>query len=254
MTTQLRATPERADATTGGLDVRGLSAGYGEVLVIDSLDLHVDAGEIVAMLGRNGAGKTTTLMAIGGFLRRVSGEVRVGGVAVTGAPYRRMRGRIGLVLEGRTIFGPMTTVQNLKVGNVAVAEAVELFPELEPRLNIKAGLLSGGEQQMLSLARAMLRRPDVLLLDELSFGLAPVICDRLFSRIRRFAEDHGMAVLLVEQHLHYAAMVADRVLVMNEGRIVVQLPANELERRADEIERLYLGGPESATSDGDAKP
>jgi branched-chain amino acid transport system ATP-binding protein len=248
MTTELQAAPRGFDSPTAGLDVHGLCAGYGEVLVINGLDLHVDGGEIVAMLGRNGAGKTTTLMAIGGFLRRVSGDVRVGGVSVAGAPYRRMRGRIGLVLEGRTVFGPMSTAQNLRVGGVAVPDAVELFPELEPRLNVKAGLLSGGEQQMLSLARAMLRRPDVLLLDELSFGLAPVVCDRLFSRIRRYAEDHGMAVLLVEQHLHYAAVVADRALVMNQGEIVLELPADELEDRADEIERLYLGGPEVGTS------
>jgi branched-chain amino acid transport system ATP-binding protein len=244
MTTELRAAPEAINARPGGLDVRGLSAGYGEVHVISGLDLHVDAGEIVSMLGRNGAGKTTTLLAIGGFLRRTSGDIRVGGVSVSGAAYRRMRGRIGLVLEGRTVFGPLTTAQNLKVGGVAVADAVELFPELERRLNVKAGFLSGGEQQMLSLARAMLRRPDVLLLDELSFGLAPVVCDRLFSRIRWYAEDHRMAVLLVEQHLHYAAMVADRALVMNEGAIVLELPANELEYRADEIEQHYLGGPE----------
>ena len=224
-----------------GLDVRGLCAGYGEVPVITDLDLHVDPGEVVAVLGRNGAGKTTTLLAIGGFLRNSTGEIHVDGQRLQGPPYRRMRGLLGLMLEGRSVFGPLTTRQNLKLGDVDVGDALEIFPELEARLDVKAGLLSGGEQQMLSLVRAMCRRPQVLLLDELSFGLAPVICDRLFSRIRGFAEDHRIAVVLVEQHLHYAAVVADRALVMNEGRILLELPTDELEARAAEVERLYLG-------------
>ena len=233
-----------------GLEVRGLCAGYGEVPVLTDLDLHADPGEVVAMLGRNGAGKTTTLLAIGGFLRNSRGEIRVDGQSVRGAPHRRMRGLLGLMLEGRSVFGPLTTRQNLKLGGVEVPDALEVFPELEPRLDVRAGLLSGGEQQMLSLVRAMCRRPRVLLLDELSFGLAPIVCDRLFSRVRGFAEDHQIAVVLVEQHLHYAAMVADRAVVMNEGRILLELPAGELEARADEVERLYLGGP-GLESDGE---
>lgn len=232
-----------------GLDVRGLTAGYGAAPVISELNLRVDAGEVVAMLGRNGAGKTTTLMAIGGFVKRSAGVVAVNGNAVSGAPHHRMRGLVGLVLEGRSVFPPMTTAQNLKVGGVGVADAVRLFPELEPRLNVRAGNLSGGEQQMLSLARAMCRRPRVLLLDELSFGLAPVICERLFSRVREFAADHGIAVVLVEQHLHYAAQVADRAVVMSQGRIALELPASELTSRAAEVERLYLG---TAEMDGKA--
>ena len=232
-----------------GLDVRGLTAGYGAAPVISELNLRVDAGEVVAMLGRNGAGKTTTLMAIGGFVKRSAGVVTVNGNAVSGAPHHRMRGLVGLVLEGRSVFPPMTTAQYLKVGGVGVADAVRLFPELEPRLNVRAGNLSGGEQQMLSLARAMCRRPRVLLLDELSFGLAPVICERLFSRVREFAADHGIAVVLVEQHLHYAAQVADRAVVMSQGRIALELPASELTSRAAEVERLYLG---TAEMDGKA--
>jgi branched-chain amino acid transport system ATP-binding protein len=232
------------NARPTGLDVRGLSAGYDESSVISGLDLHVDAGEVVAMLGRNGAGKTTTLMAIGGFLKRSGGVITVDGIAIGGPPHRRMRGLVGLMLEGRSVFAPLTTAQNLKVGGVKLADALRLFPELEARLHIRAANLSGGEQQMLSLARAMCRRPRVLLLDELSFGLAPVVCDRLFSGIRRFAADHDIAVLLVEQHLNYAALVADRAVVMGQGQIALELPTSQLISRAAEVEQLYLGGPQ----------
>jgi branched-chain amino acid transport system ATP-binding protein len=234
-------TTEVANTRLAGLDVRGLTAGYGAAPVVSELNLHVDAGEVVAMLGRNGAGKTTTLMAIGGFVKRSAGVITVGGSAMGGPPHLRMRGLVGLVLEGRSVFPPMTTAQNLKVGGVAVADALRLFPELEARLNVRAGNLSGGEQQMLSLARAMCRRPRVLLLDELSFGLAPVVCERLFSRIREFAADHDIAVVLVEQHLHYAAKVADRAVVMSQGQIALELPSSELTTRAGEVEQLYLG-------------
>lgn len=227
-----------------GLDVRGLSAGYGAAPVVSGLNLHADAGEVVAMLGRNGAGKTTTLMAIGGFLRRSAGVITIDGAAIGGPPHRRMRGLVGLVLEGRSTFPPLTTAQNLKVGGVEPADALRLFPELEARLHVKAGNLSGGEQQMLSLARAMCRRPRVLLLDELSFGLAPVVCERLFSGVRQFAADHDIAVVLVEQHLHYAALVADRAIVMSQGQVALELPSSELVSRASEVEQLYLGGPE----------
>jgi branched-chain amino acid transport system ATP-binding protein len=232
-----------------GLDVRGLSAGYGAAPVVSGLNLRVAAGEVVAMLGRNGAGKTTTLMAIGGFVKRSAGEITIDGHPMSGPAYRRMRGRLGLVLEGRSVFAPLTTAQNLKVGGVGVADALRLFPELEARLHVRAGSLSGGEQQMLSLARAMCRRPRALLLDELSFGLAPVICERLFSRVRQFAADHDIAVVLVEQHLHYAAQVADRAVVMSRGQVALELPASELAGRAAEVERLYLG---TAEMDGEA--
>ena len=228
-----------------GLDVRGLSAGYGAAPVISGLTLHVEPGEVVAMLGRNGAGKTTTLMAIGGFVKRSAGDITIDGNAMGGPSHRRMRGLVGLVLEGRSVFPPLTTAQNLKVGDVAVADALQLFPELEARLNVRGGNLSGGEQQMLSLARAMCRRPRVLLLDELSFGLAPVICERLFSSVRQFAADHDIAVVLVEQHLHYAAQVADRAVVMSQGRIALELPSSELASRAGEVEQLYLGTAEA---------
>jgi len=248
-------TTKVANTRPTGLDVRGLSAGYGAAPVVTGLNLHIAAGEVVAMLGRNGAGKTTTLMAIGGFVKRSAGVVTVDGHALGGPPHRRMRELVGLVLEGRSVFPPLTTAQNLKVGGVAVADALRLFPELEARLNVRAGNLSGGEQQMLSLARAMCRRPRALLLDELSFGLAPVICERLFSRIREFAADHDIAVVLVEQHLHYAAQVADRAVVMSQGQIALELPSSELTPRAGEVEQLYLGTAEmNGKAAGTMKP
>jgi branched-chain amino acid transport system ATP-binding protein len=237
-------TTAAAQVGVRGLDVRGLSAGYDAVPVVSDLDLSVASGEVVALLGRNGAGKTTTLMAIAGFVKRATGTVTIDGRPLAGPSHRRMRGLLGLVLEGRSVFAPLTTAQNLKVGGVRFADAMELFPELEARQHIRAGNLSGGEQQMLSLARAMCRRPRVLLLDELSFGLAPIACDRLFSSLRKFAAVHDIAVVLVEQHLHYAAMVADRAVVMNQGRLALELPSSQLIDRAAEVERLYLGGPE----------
>ncbi|MFJ8025425.1 ABC transporter ATP-binding protein [Streptomyces sp. NPDC096311] len=233
---------------TRGLDVRDLAAGYGSAPVISGLDLTVGAGEVVAVLGRNGVGKTTALMAIGGFLKRVTGTVTVNGTSVVGPSHRRMRRQVGLVLEGRSVFPALTTAQNLKVGQVDVSDALGVFPELGARLHVRAGNLSGGEQQMLSLARAMCRRPRVLLLDELSFGLAPVMCDQLFSGIRRFATDHGIAVVVVEQHLHYAAMVADRSVVMHQGRLALELPSSELLARSAEIEQFYLGGPDTSAA------
>jgi len=240
-----------ATTATTGLSVRDLMAGYGEVPVVTGVDLDVRGGEIVTLLGRNGAGKSTTLLAIGGFLSRCAGKVTVDGQMLRGAPHRRMRGALGLVIEGRSVFPPLTTAQNLKLAEIDIDDALTLFPELRKCLRTKAGMLSGGEQQMLALARAMCRRPSVLLVDELSFGLAPIICERLFTQLRDFARDHRMAVLLVEQHLHYAELVGDRALVMREGRIALELPASDLASRADEIERHYLGGPELSHHDGE---
>jgi branched-chain amino acid transport system ATP-binding protein len=224
------------------LDVRGLTAGYGPLAVVHEIDLSVGHGEIVGLLGRNGAGKTTTIMAIGGFLGRYGGEVKVDGVALHGPPYRRARTRLGIVLEGRSVFNVLTVRQNLGLAGAQLDEALELFPELEPRLNLRAGLLSGGQQQMLALARAVGRKPAALLIDELSFGLAPALCERIFERLRSIAAATSLGILLVEQHIHYAASVVDRALVMNEGVIRAEIPGSELTAREADIERIYLGG------------
>ncbi|WP_306999613.1 ABC transporter ATP-binding protein [Amycolatopsis thermophila] len=229
--------------------MRGLTAGYGHAPVVEGLDLSVASGEIVSVLGRNGAGKSTTLMAISGVLPRAKGAITVDGRVLSGPPHKRSRSDLGLVLEGRSVFAKLSVAQNLKIAGVSADEVTEIFPELGKRIGVPAGMLSGGEQQMLSLARAICRRPKALLLDELSFGLAPVVCDRLFETIRDFARTSNVAVLLVEQHIAYAADVADRALVMSEGRIGLELPGAELREREEEVEALYLGGPGATPAD-----
>jgi branched-chain amino acid transport system ATP-binding protein len=224
-----------------GLDVKGLTAAYGGIEVVHGVDLTVADGEIVAVLGRNGAGKSTTLLALAGLGPRTAGTIELDGKEVKGAAHQRARAGIGIVLEGRSVFPSLTVRRNIELGGVEVDEVVAMFPELGPRLGNPAGSLSGGEQQMLSLGRAICRAPRVLLLDEIDFGLAPVVSRRLFAQLRGVAGDRGIGILLVEQHLHFAAEVANRALVMDQGHIRLELPASELLARQDEIERIYLG-------------
>jgi branched-chain amino acid transport system ATP-binding protein len=181
-------------------------------------------------------------MAIAGFLGKYTGEVLVDGTTLKGPSYRRCSEYLGLVLEGRSIFPSLTVRQNLGLANAGLEDALALFPELEPKLSLRAGLLSGGEQQMLALGRAVCRNPPALLIDEVSFGLAPLLCERIFERLRQIVATTSMGVLLVEQHIHYAESVVDRALIMNEGLICAELPGGELTAREAEIERIYLGG------------
>ena len=229
------------DGGVQALEVRQLTAGYGSLAVIHEVEFSVAHGEIVGLLGRNGAGKTTTLMAIAGFLGRYAGEVMVDGAVLSGPAYRRTRAQVGIVLEGRSVFPSLTVRQNLRLAGADVDEALELFPELGDKLSLRGGLLSGGEQQMLALARTVGRHPAVLLIDELSFGLAPTVCERIFERLRSVADATSVGVLLVEQHIHYAANLVDRALIMNEGLIRAEVPGSELATREAEIERIYLG-------------
>jgi branched-chain amino acid transport system ATP-binding protein len=221
--------------------ISDLRAGYGGLDVVDGLSLIVRRGEIAGLLGRNGAGKSTTLRAIAGLVPRSSGEIHIGGRLLAGPAHRRTRSLVGLVLEGRSVFANLAVKDNLEISQIRAEDACALFPELTSRLQVRAGLLSGGEQQMLALARAILRRPQFLLIDELSFGLSPAACKRLFEALKTAVAASGMAVLLVEQHVPSAVAVADRVYIMQDGRIALQLGASELERRADEIASLYLG-------------
>ena len=229
------------------IEARALSAGYGTVPVLRDLDLEVRPGEVVALLGPNGAGKSTTLRVLSGELAPMSGEVRwLGGTGQ--APLHR-RARQGLAYVGeRAVFTRLDTADNLRVGRVTTDQALALFPELEKRLRTGAGMLSGGEQQMLSLARALCRTPKLLLADELSLGLAPLVVDRLLRAVRE-AADRGLGALLVEQHVRKVLDIADRVYVLRRGRIVMTGTPKELRANLDEIESSYLAHKATVTTD-----
>ena len=228
------------DAGAAVLEARGVAAGYGPQPVIHDVDLVVRPGEVVGLLGANGAGKTTTLLALAGELPLLAGEVRLDGVVTTAPLHRRARDGLTFVTEEKSVFMGLTARDNLRVADVDVATALELFPELERLLPVRAGLLSGGEQQMLTLARALSRKPRVLLADELSMGLAPLIVKRLLEAVVRIAKQQGTAVLLVEQHVRKALEYCDRAYVMHRGRVELNGTADELLGRLGEIEDRYL--------------
>ncbi|MDE0118269.1 MAG: ATP-binding cassette domain-containing protein [bacterium] len=221
------------------LACQSVSAGYGELAVIRELDLSVAEGEIVALIGPNGAGKTTTLLTLAGELSPLQGCVEFMGKATSSPMHIRCSQGMGFITEERSVIMDMTARDNLRLADVSIADATDLFPELIPLLGCKAGLLSGGEQQMLTLARVLGRRPKVLLADELSLGLAPLIVTRLLAMVRR-AADNGVGVLLVEQHVRQALAVADRVLVMQRGRIAIEGTSREIQAQIHEIEEAYL--------------
>jgi branched-chain amino acid transport system ATP-binding protein len=222
------------------IEAAGLSAGYGPQPVIHDIDLAVHPGEVVALLGANGAGKTTTLLALAGELPLLGGEVRLDGRPTRAPLHRRARQGLTFVTEEKSVFMGLSTRDNLRVAQVDVDDALTLFPELERRIGVRGGLLSGGEQQMLSLARALSRHPQVLLADELSMGLAPLVVKRLLDAVREAADTRGTAVLLVEQHVRKALQYADRAYVMRRGRIELSGSAAELRTRITEIEDQYL--------------
>ena len=225
---------------TAVLEARGLCTGYAGQPVVHDLDLEVNAGEVVCLLGPNGAGKTTTMLALSGELPLLGGEVLLDGVATREPLYRRAQRGMSYVTEERSVFKGMTTRDNLRVAGIDPVEGCRLFPELEGRLGVRGGLLSGGEQQMLTLARALARKPRLLLADELSLGLAPLIVDRLLQAVRVAAREDGTGVLIVEQHAHKALQYSDRAIVMRRGRVELALTGEEARARMSEVEQAYL--------------
>ena len=220
-----------------------LHAGYGEVVVVRDVDLSVGEGEIVALLGPNGSGKSTLLLTMAGELPPARGRVLVWGES-TGEPlFQRARRGLGFVPEERSVLMGMSVRDNLLLGRGGIEGAVTIFPELGALLDRRAGLLSGGEQQMLTLGRALAAEPKALLVDELSLGLAPLVVERLLAVLRRAADERGIAVLLVEQQVRRALQVADRWYLMRGGAIVANGDASVA---PEELERIFLAGAEGA--------
>ncbi len=230
------------------LSVGSLSAGYGGLAVVRDLTLDVAAGEVVALLGPNGAGKTTTLLSISGLLKPMSGKVEFLGSDVVGMRSDRLV-RMGLVQvpDDRGLFPGLTVGEHLAmaVGRAdradAAARVSEWFPALEALHGRRAGLLSGGEQQMLALAQALLRRPKLLMIDEMSLGLAPIVVESLLPIVTRVAAETNCGVLLVEQHASMALQIADRAVLLNHGDVVVSGSAAELSSDWDSLLSGYLG-------------
>lgn len=219
------------------LEVRGLTCGYGGGVVLDGLSLTLEPGEILALIGRNGVGKTTLLRALMGLLPAASGELRMGSLSLSGLrPDERARAGIGYVPQGRDIFTALTVRENLLVGaNGDKADTrrrldavTEYFPVLRARDKQRAGTMSGGEQQQLAIARALVNAPELLLLDEPSEGVQPSIVDQITHTLMRIAGETGIGVLLVEQDIAMIQQAASRCCVMDKGRIVNELNRAEL--------------------------
>jgi branched-chain amino acid transport system ATP-binding protein len=241
-------------AASGGplLQCTGIQAGYENVTIVRGFDLTAKAGTVVAILGPNGAGKTTLLTTLAGLLPAQGGTVSVAGQQLkNGRPAATSRAGLVLVPDDRALFRTLTVEENLKAARgkhkTRVDMVYDLFPHLASRCKVDAGNLSGGEQQMLAVARALMQEPRVLLLDEMSMGLAPVIVENLLPMVRRIADETDAVVVLVEQHVSIALQVADRAMVLVHGEVVLDRPAEDLRANPAVLEAAYLG--EAAHSD-----
>ncbi|MFN3255161.1 MAG: ABC transporter ATP-binding protein [Ilumatobacter sp.] len=243
--------PSATAAPSGArvLDVAGLSGGYGQIQVLHGLDFHVDDGEIVVILGANGAGKTTTLRAVSGMIA-TTGSVTLRGEQILGKKTPDIvRKGVAHVPQGRGTLPELSVEDNLRVGayirkdgevDADIERWFDVYPVLRERRNQRAGSLSGGEQQMLAVSRALMSRPDLLLLDEPSLGLAPLIVQDLFARFAEINKETGMTMLVVEQNAQLALGIADRGYVIESGTIAFDGPADEL-MHDDKIRKAYLG-------------
>ena len=232
------------------LELKGVSTAYGQIEVLRDIDVSVRQGEIVALIGANGAGKSTTLMTISGVNPAKAGTIEFNGVKINGlAPDKIVAMGLCQVPEGRRIFPRLTVEENLEMGSFLLRDqrrmkankekAYDLFPVLGERKSQLGGTLSGGEQQMLAIARALMGEPKLLLLDEPSLGLAPIIVSKIFNTISDINRE-GMTVLLVEQNAHAALCLAHRAYVLETGRVTASGPADEL-RKDEAIRKAYLG-------------
>ncbi len=227
------------------LDVAALTVGYGSVEVVHGIDLQVERGEIICLLGANGAGKTTTLLAISGLVPAKQGTVTFDGMPLAKRqPDAIVRAGLVQVPEDRSLFSSLTVLENLQAATgdaQAIDRVLGYFPALAGISGRRASVLSGGEQQMLALARALALSPRLLVIDEMSLGLAPLIVEGIFGVLRQIVADTGCSVLMVEQHVHLALQTADRAYVMSRGEIVRSGTAAEVEAALDEIRGSYLG-------------
>lgn len=232
------------------LEVENLNVSYGDLQVLWDVSLEVEKGELVTLIGPNGAGKTTTLEAISGLHQPDSGKIMLQGENIVGLKSSEIaRKGIAHIPEGRQIFAPLTVIQNLKAGaypkearkhfDEALTEVYELFPRLKERTSQRAGTLSGGERQMLAIARGLMLRPKVIMLDEPSLGLQPNLVDKVINLVEKLNEE-GFTILLVEQNADRALEISDRGYVLENGRIALEGPSEELKAK-DHIKKAYLG-------------